>query len=299
MLLSPITTRLIQDGDDLAALLLASASIAEGDIVVLSSKAVATAEGAAIDLHTLTPSKEAKRWSTACGRSPAFCQAVLHEVERLHGKVIGTCPGALLTELRPDGLAEGTIFAANAGLDQSNVAEGFAIGWPRDPVASVRRIRQEIEQCHGEPVEPWRRALPFDELRVTPSLKEGRKMKRTKIAIILSDSCCIPRRRGVTAHALVVAGIDPLHSEIGHKDLFGKPLRITIEARADQLATAANILMGNAGQSVPAALIRNHGIPLTRFEGWVPGIEPEHDLFRGLLRRPRHTSAADRSAESA
>jgi len=291
MLLFSIHTRLLKKGDTLAFLLQASASIAEGDIIVVSSKAVATAEGAAIDLRTLTPSKEAERWSTACGRSPAFCQAVINEVERLHGKVVGTCPGALLTELRPDGLTEGTIFAANAGLDQSNVAEGWAVGWPMDPVASVRKIRQELEQCHGEPVEPWH--------RVTPSLEEGRKMKRTKIAVILSDSCCIPWRRGVTAHALIVSGIDPLHSEIGNKDLFGKPLRITIEARADQLATAANILMGNAGQGVPATIIRDHGIPLTLFEGWVPGIEPEHDLFRGLLRRPRHTSAADRFAESA
>lgn len=269
MLFLPIKTRLIRSGDDLAPLLQASASIAEGDIIVVSSKAVATAEGAAIDLHTLTPSKEAEKWSAACGRSPAFCQAVIEEVRQRNGTIVGTCPGALLTELRPDGLTEGTIFAANAGLDQSNVAKGWAVGWPRDPVASVRRLHSQIEQ-----------RVPH-------------------VSVVLSDSCCIPRRRGVIAYALAVSGIDPLASEIGHEDLFGTPLRITVEARADQLATAANILMGNAGQGVPAVIVRDHGGPLTEFEGWVPGIEPENDLFRGILHRPRCTSTADRSAESA
>lgn len=248
MLLLPLHTRLLQKGDDLATILHKSADFATGDILVISSKAVATVEGAAIDLQKITPSKDAERWSTTCGRSRAFCQAVLEETVRLHGVVTGTCPGALLTELRPEGLREGTIFAANAGLDQSNVEDGFAIGWPRDPVASVRKLREEFA-----------------------------------MGIILSDSCCIPRRRGVIAHALALSGMDPLFSEIGNTDLFGKPLRITIEARADQLATAANILMGNAGQGVPAVIIRDHGLPLSNYEGWVPGIEPEEDLFQNII----------------
>ena len=260
MLLLPIHTRLLQKGDDLAPLLQESTQVAEGDILVISSKAVATVERAAIDLKSIHPSNEAEKWSTACSRSAAFCQAVLDETQRLHGEVVGTCPGALLTELRPTGLSEGTIFAANAGLDQSNVADGFAIGWPRDPVASVKKLREALS------------SLP----------RRGRVRERG-FGIILSDSCCIPRRRGVTAHALVVSGIDPLFSEIGNKDLFGKPLRMTIEARVDQLATAANILMGNAGQGIPAAIIRDHGLALSTYEGWVPGIEPEEDLFQKIF----------------
>ena len=267
MLLLPIHTRLLKKGDDLASLLSESTQIVEGDILVISSKAIATMEGAAIDLRKITISKDADKWSKACGRSAAFCQAILDELERLHGKVVGTCPGALLTELRPTGLSEGTIFAANAGLDQSNVEDGFAVGWPRDPVESVKKLQEALYSLspRGEPA----------------CLQAGTMVRG--FGVILSDSCCIPRRRGVTAHALVVSGIDPLFSEIGNNDLFGKPLRITIEARADQLATAANILMGNAGQLIPAVIIRDHGIPLTRFESWVPGIEPEEDLFQGIF----------------
>lgn len=259
MLLLPVHTRLLKKGDDLVSLLLEHAEFQTDDILVISSKAVATVEGAAIDLHQIAPSKDAKRWSKVCGRSAPFCQTVLDELERLDGKVVGTCPGALLTELRPTGLSEGTIFAANAGLDQSNVEDGYAIGWPRDPVASVRKLREEFYSLPR-----WGSTHP--------------------IAVILSDSCCIPRRRGVTAHALVVSGIDPLFSEIGNNDLFGKPLRITIEARADQLVTAANILMGNAGQGIPAVIIRDHGLSFSDFEGWVPGIEPEEDLFGNILK---------------
>ena len=69
----------------------------------------------------------------------------------------------------------------------------------------------------------------------------------------------------------------------GKQDLFGKELKITTEAIADQLATAANTLMGNASQSTPIVIIRDHGIPLSDFAGWVPGIEPSADLFRGIL----------------
>jgi coenzyme F420-0:L-glutamate ligase/coenzyme F420-1:gamma-L-glutamate ligase len=110
------------------------------------------------------------------------------------------------------------------------------------------------------------------------------KLSGKKIAVIVGDSCCVMTRRGVTAFALTCAGIDPLKSEVGSKDLFGKKLNITHEAIADQLATAANAVMGNAAQSTPAAVIRNHGMELTEFCGWVPGIPPEEDLYRDLLK---------------
>ena len=103
------------------------------------------------------------------------------------------------------------------------------------------------------------------------------------IAVILSDSCCRPRRWGVTAYALAVAGIDPLHDQKGAHDLYGREIRITQEAVADQLATAANMLMGNADASTPAVIMRDHKTPLSDYEGWVPGIAREEDLFAGLL----------------
>jgi coenzyme F420-0:L-glutamate ligase len=252
----PIRTPILTRDDDLAAILLRHAPFADEDILVLSSKALATVEGAAIDLRTIHLSKEAEKWAKAMGhRTAAFAQAVMDETERLHGTIVGSCPGALLTEVIPDGLSHGTILTANAGLDESNIAEHFAIGWPRDPVASVRALRRALENASS--------ASP--------------------LSILITDSCCRPRRLGVTAFTLVVSGIDPLHSQAGRDDLFGKKLRITTEAIADQLATAANFVMGNAGQSIPAAIIRDHGLVLSDFEGWVPGIAPKEDLFKGII----------------
>ncbi len=109
------------------------------------------------------------------------------------------------------------------------------------------------------------------------------KIAGVRIGLLLSDSSCRPSRQGVTAFALTVCGFDPVRSDIGKKDLHGNALRITQEAVADQLATAANMVMGNAAQCIPAAVIRDHDIPLSDFCGWVDGIEPEDDLFRDML----------------
>jgi coenzyme F420-0:L-glutamate ligase / coenzyme F420-1:gamma-L-glutamate ligase len=248
----PIRTPILREGDDLAAILMENATLNDKDILVISSKAIATVEGATIDLTTVTPTEEARAWSERCGRSPEFRQAILDEATRLHGTVAGSCPLAMLTELKPDGLAEGTLLVPNAGLDQSNIPEGQCIGWPVDPVRSVRALRHTLMQQSG-----------------------------LQLALILSDSCCRPRRRGVTAFALVVSGMDPFFSLIGKKDLYRRALAMTVEARADQLATSANMVMGNAGESTPAAIIRDHGFPLSDCEGWVPGIPREEDLFGG------------------
>lgn len=250
MQLLPLQTPLLQSGDPLPVMLQRAGSILDGDIVVISSKAIATVEDAAIDTQRLIPSKEAEDWSEKTGRSAQFCEVVLQELKRLNGKVIGFCPGALLTELRPQGLRTGVIQSANAGLDESNIKAGSAIGWPIDPVMSAKKLREELGEA---------------------------------IAVIITDSCIRPRRKGIIAQALAVSGIDPFTSAIGSNDLFGKPLRITTEATADQLATAANTLMGNAGQSIPAVVIRDHGLPLSDYTGWVDGIEPEEDLFKNLF----------------
>lgn len=250
MLILPIQTPVLKKDDDLALILKDHRDIEDGDIVVISSKAVATVEGAVIDLGLLQITEEAKNWAKKSDLLPPFTQAILHETERLHGKIIGDCPKALLCELKPDGLAKGTILAPNAGLDESNIHKGYAVGWPHNPVAAAEHMKNTLGK---------------------------------NVALIISDSCCRPRRVGVTAFALAVCGIDPLRSEIGKNDLFGKELQITVESIADQLATAANMLMGNAAQSIPAAIIRDHHLPFSDFCGWVPGIEPEEDLFRALF----------------
>ncbi len=164
------------------------------------------------------------------------------------------CPYAVLTLLKPDGMKEGNILVPNAGLDHSNIAEGFVIGWPQKPVASVKRICTALVKATGK-----------------------------SLAVIISDSCCRVGRLGVTAFALTCAGMEPISSRVGEKDLFGKPLRVTREAVADQLAVAANALMGNAAECQPAAIIRGYKYAPSKFCGWVLGIAPKDDLFSPLL----------------
>lgn len=252
--LLPIHTATLGAHDALEDILMSQMKFEDGDILVVSSKVCAVTEGHIISLGSVTPSGEATAYAQQTGRSPEFMQAVLDETLRLNGKVSGTCPGALLTEVRPAGLPVGSILTANAGLDESNTPHGTTIGWPRDPVKSGNRIRMGIE--HGQ---------------------------QKKVGVIISDSCCRPRRWGVTAFALTVSGFEPLSPQAGRKDLFGRELRITTEAISDQLATAGNFLMGNADQATPAVVIRGAEIPLSDTEGWVPGIEPEEDLFKGII----------------
>ncbi len=250
MELLALRTPLLREGDDLATTLIAAANdIRDGDILCVSSKAVATTEGAAIDLASLLVTEEAEALARECGKTPAFRQAMLREIARLQGRIVRKNRYVVLTEVSPQGM-DGSMLAASAGLDHSNAHPGTAIGWPHDPVGSCVRLRATIREKTG-----------------------------SDTAVILTDSCCRPRRLGVTAQALAVCGIDPFQSKVGEKDLFGETLRVTQEARADQLATAANFLMGNAAESTPAVLVRGHGLPFTDFAGWVPGIDEEEDMF--------------------
>jgi coenzyme F420-0:L-glutamate ligase/coenzyme F420-1:gamma-L-glutamate ligase len=248
MQIIPIHTPILKTGDDFSFILSQNSQILPGDILVCSSKAVATTEGAAIDLSAINPTDEAMQLSITSGLSKAFCQAVIDETKRLGGTIVHAVSKAILTELRPSASENTVLLVPNAGLDQSNIEDGFTIGWPKDPVLSAKKISDALH-----------------------------------IPVIISDSCVHPRRIGVTAFALTICGMNPIKSEIGQKDLFGRPLTITVEAVADQLAVAANAVMGNANQSCPAAIIRESGISASEYCNWVMGIEPKEDLFRGIV----------------
>jgi coenzyme F420-0:L-glutamate ligase/coenzyme F420-1:gamma-L-glutamate ligase len=247
----PIITPLLQEGDRLADILRERGGIAEGDIVVISSKAIATIEGSAIKLSSLVTGKEAMNLHKKYDKTEEYYQAVINETKRMNGAFIQTVDGIVLTELRPDGMTHGSILVPNAGLDRSNIDDGYVIGWPKDCVASVKELYKDFD-------------IP-------------------RMAVIITDSGLCPRRRGVMAFALTVCGIDPLQSMVGTPDLFGQELGVTEEAVADQLATAANFLMGNGDQSTPAAIIRGHNLAFTDFSGWVPGIEREKDIYHGVI----------------
>jgi coenzyme F420-0:L-glutamate ligase/coenzyme F420-1:gamma-L-glutamate ligase len=196
----------------------------------------------------MEPSDQAIDLARTNQKSAAFREAMLRELARLNGRVVNR-NNSVLTEVRPEGM-DGSIVISSAGLDESNADGMYAIGWPKDPVTSAVALRHALkERC------------------------------KKNVAVVVTDSCCHPRRIGVTAFALVVVGFDPIENYIGKKDLFGRQLLVTREARADQLATAANFLMGNADQAIPAVIVRGHGLPFSDFAGWVPGIKKEEDMF--------------------
>ena len=248
MQIIPVQTDLLQAGSDLAAGILRSGLLGPNDILVISSKAVATSENAAIKLAGLIPSPEALQYAKLCNQDPRFTECILWETKRMNGSIASVSPFVILTSLKPEGMKTGRILCPNAGMDLSNVEMGTAIGWPKDPVTSAKKLHAALH-----------------------------------VPIIISDSCSRPGRLGVTAFALVCAGIDPLRSEVGKKDLFKKKMLLTHEAIADQLATAANAVMGNAAQQTPAAIIRHHNIPRSGFCGWVEGIEEGEDMFGTVL----------------
>ncbi len=251
----PLITPRLNTGDDLASIFLKSFQFEDNDILVVSSKALARTEGRTVDLSLMQPTDHARELSKKCSQHPQFTEYVLQEVARMHGEVDYVSPYALLTSLRPQGLTEGRLLCPNAGVDQSNCESNTAIGWPLDPVGSILALQTILQK----------------QLQKTD--------KNFHVSVILSDSCCTPARLGVTAFALVCIGIDPIESQVGMEDLFGKKMRVTHEARADQLATIANFVMGNTAQSCPAAVIRAHQLPSSSFTGWVPCIEEGNDLF--------------------
>lgn len=276
MLIIPVRTGHISVGDDLGGIIADAVALQENDIVVVSSKVAATVEGSAVKLSEIVPSEEAQKLFADYGKSPQHREFVLRETKRMKGKIIRTTNGVVLTELNPEGL-DGSLLVPNAGIDESNIDHGWAVGWPKDPVETVRKLREELTKR----IQTTQRTKRIQ--RSESSSGASGSSGSSRLAIILTDSGLSPRRSGVTAFALAVAGIDPLFDRRGKPDLYGRDMVMTIEAVADQLATAANFVMGNADERTPAAVIRDHGLPFTDFEGWVPGIEREKDIYYGVV----------------
>lgn len=216
-----IKTPIISAGDDLAKILETSLKEAgleplEGDIFVLAESAVASAEKRIVELASITPGKEAQDLGKKYELDPREMELVLKECDELFGGV----SGAALT------ITKG-ILAPNAGIDASNAPEGCVVLLPKDPRKSADELRKKLEQYYS-----------------------------CGLGVIIGDSRTQPLRLGCTGLALGVSGILPVEDARGSTDIYGKPLRITHKAIADNLVSAAELLMGEAGERVPCVLIR-------------------------------------------
>jgi len=241
---------MVQPGDDLAALTMAAFAATGlapqgGDVLVVAQKIVSKSEGRIIDVSTIKPSKEAIALAAKTEKDPRLCEVILSESRR----IVRHRPNLIIAEHR-----RGWVMA-NAGIDHSNVAPGDGtervLLLPLDPDASAETLRQQLTERTGK-----------------------------RLAVIISDSFGRPFRRGTVGVALGAAGMPALIDWRGHPDLFGRTLEVTETGFADEIAAAASLVMGQADEAVPIALVR--GLSWSAPE--VPAAElvrpPEHDLFR-------------------
>jgi coenzyme F420-0:L-glutamate ligase/coenzyme F420-1:gamma-L-glutamate ligase len=210
----------IAAGADLAAMVLAAAPpLVAGDIVVITHKAVSKSEGRVVDLDTVRPSPEALELS-ADGGDPRVAELVLRESRR----IVRRRKGLLIAETHHG------FVCASAGIDRSNgPAAGWAVLLPEDPDASATRLRAELERRTG-----------------------------VRLAVIVADTMGRALRRGIVGTAIGVSGLEALRSYAGAVDPTGYELRTTAVAVADELAAAADLVIGKL-ERVPAALVRGYG----------------------------------------
>lgn len=202
-------------------------SIQDGDVLAVSSKYVAISEGRIVRLAEVEPSEKAALLAARYNMDAAIAQLVLEEAEHIFG---GIPLGYLLTW-------RSGVIAPNAGLDRSNIPNGFAVLLPRDPYHSARRLRAALQ----------------DALAVS-------------LGIILTDSWLVPGRWGTTGVALASAGFVPLQDERGKLDLFGNPMQVTQRGIADSLSVCAQMVMGERDEATPLAVIRHSGVQMTDAE---------------------------------
>jgi coenzyme F420-0:L-glutamate ligase/coenzyme F420-1:gamma-L-glutamate ligase len=216
-------------------------SLAGDDILVVTQKIVSKAEGQLVDLHTVTPSPFAEQIAEVQAKDPQVVEIVLRETRR----IVKMAQRTIISETHHG------LVCAHAGVDESNVAgEGTVALLPVDSDASARRLRQGIRERTG-----------------------------IELAVIISDTFGRPWREGLVNVAIGVAGMEPLKDYRGLPDTEGRILKVTTLAVADELASAAELVMGKLDK-VPVALIR--GYPYTPGEGDARLLlrAPEKDLFR-------------------
>jgi coenzyme F420-0:L-glutamate ligase/coenzyme F420-1:gamma-L-glutamate ligase len=228
----------IAEGDDLGALLAAAASYEDGDVVVVAQKAVSKAEGRVVRLDEVEPSERARE--LAGGDDPRRLEVILRESARL----LRTRPPLVIAETRHG------FVCASAGVDASNTPEaGTLVLLPVDPDASAARLRERLRELTGRDV-----------------------------AVIVSDSFGRAWRQGTTDVAIGAAGLTVLVDLEGQRDATGYELHATVIAVADEIAGAAQLVMGKL-DGIPAAIVRGLDV---RGEGRARDIvmPAERDLFR-------------------
>ncbi len=241
---------LVRAGDDLAALLIEAldgAAIVPGDhdIVVVAQKIVSKAEDRYVDLADVSPSERARSLAKAVDKDPRLVEVILSESE----DVVRYKPGVLVVAHRLG------LVLANAGIDVSNLdpkpGGERVLRLPDDPDASAAALKARLDARYA-----------------------------IDLGVVISDSVGRAWRNGTVGIALGTAGLPALLDLVGRADLHGRPLQVTQTGFADELASAASLLMGQANEGLPAVIINGLAWDAPEVSARALQRPKDQDLFR-------------------
>jgi len=207
----------IEPNTNIIDLVLESTVINDYDILIFSQKIISKNEGRIVDLSSVNPSLLASGIASSYGKDPRLVELILSESKR----IVRMQESVIIVE------SNHGFVCANAGIDESNVRDGYVTMLPEDPDQSADKLKKQIEQ---------------------------RTKKNT--AVIISDTFGRPFRLGQANIAIGIAGMEPIIDYKGKPDTFGKILQVTAIAVADELCSASELVMGKV-ENCPVAIIRN------------------------------------------
>ena len=207
----------IEPNTNIIDLVLKSTVINDYDILIFSQKIISKNEGRIVDLSSVNPSLLASGIASSYGKDPRLVELILSESKR----IVRMQDSVIIVE------SNHGFVCANAGIDESNVRDGYVTMLPEDPDQSADKLKKQIEQ---------------------------RTKKNT--AVIISDTFGRPFRLGQANIAIGIAGMEPIIDYKGKLDTFGKILQVTAIAVADELCSASELVMGKV-ENCPVAIIRN------------------------------------------
>lgn len=246
----PIHSPFMTQAFDLSAEILncisaAGESLQDGDILIVSSKYAAIAEGRIVTLSEVQAGAAALELAARYKIEPQMAELVIQESDHIFGGI----PGFLMS-------VKDNVIAPNAGIDNSNIPSGQVVLYPVDAFDTAARLRLALKATTG-----------------------------AELGIILSDSRLMPGRTGTTGLALGVSGFVPVVDERGRPDLAGVPLKVSQRAVADNLCAGAELLMGEADEGIPLVIARATGIPLTgaNYTWQDVAIDYHEDLYVAIM----------------
>lgn len=230
----------IEQNDSISDMICSSFSVKENDILVIAQKIISKNEGRIVNLNDVTPSLLAEGLASTYKKDPRLVELILNESKR----IVRLENGIIIVE------TNNGIICANAGIDESNVKRDHATLLPIDPNTSAKNLRHQIETKTGK-----------------------------NIAVIISDTFGRPFRMGQINQAIGVSGIIPITNYKGTKDTFERELRVTEIAIADEICSAAELVMGKINH-IPVVVIRNFDYDSTE-RNFMTLVRPKkEDLFR-------------------